>query len=595
MRLSKSFVPTLKEVPADAQVVSHQLLVRGGFIRQLSAGIYSMLPLGQRSILKITEIVRAEMNAIGAQEFYLPALSPRELWEESGRWSVMGDNMFRLKDRKGGDFCLAMTHEEVFTFIARTELRSYRQLPQSWYQIQTKFRDEARPKSGLLRVRQFTMKDSYSFDLTRDGLDASFESHRGAYEKIFGRCGLKTVQVDAHSGAMGGSGSTEFMVRTDAGEDLIASCEACGYAANTEKATSEIETENRYANELALEEFATPGVVTIEALQRQPYGVGARQQLKTLVYMADEKLVIAVLRGDDQLNEAKLQTATGAANIRPAHPEEIEKAMGAKPGSLGAVTASPAFEAAAAREGKIILSGTGQNVRTLIDSRLRGLSGMVTGANKNGFHLRNVNVQRDIVGAEFHDLRSVIEGEGCPKCGKPLQVGKALEVGHIFKLGTRYSESMGAKVLDESGKEIAIIMGSYGIGVERILAGAVELHHDADGIRWPMSIAPLHLSLLPLQMQDEQVRGAAEQLYAELTAAGVEVLLDDRDERAGVKFKDADLIGLPLRIAVGKKGLAEGKVEWKVRGEKDVTLIPLAEMVAKAKAEVLARGGKLSI
>ncbi len=580
MRLSKSFVPTLKEVPTDAQVVSHQLLVRGGFIRQLSAGIYSMLPLAQRALLKITEIVRSEMNAIGAQEFYLPALSPREIWEESGRWSVMGDNMFRLKDRKGADFCLAMTHEEVFTFIARTELRSYRQLPQSWYQIQTKFRDEARPKSGLLRVRQFTMKDSYSFDLTREGLDASFEAHRHAYEKIFGRCGLQTVQVDAHSGAMGGSGSTEFMVRTDAGEDLIASCSDCGYAANTEKATSKIETPDVYAAPdgalLPLEEFATPGVVTIEALQRQPYGHGARKQLKSLVYVGDGKPLVAIIRGDDQLNEAKLQTASGASEVRPAHPEEIVKWMGAKPGSLGGIGLNT------------------NDLRVFIDARLAGLSGMVTGANKDGFHLRNVSVVRDLKHATSFDLRQVLEGEGCPKCGKALVVGKALEVGHIFKLGTRYSESMGAKVLDEAGKEQPIIMGSYGIGVERILAGAVELHHDADGIRWPMSIAPFHLALLPLQMQDEEVRNAAETLYRELTAAGVEVLLDDRDERAGVKFKDADLVGLPVRLAVGKKGLAEGKIEWKVRGEKEVALVPLAEVVAKAKAAVIAGGGKLA-
>src|SRR5712692_79372 len=340
MRTSRSFVPTLKETPADAQVTSHQLLVRAGFIRQLAAGIYSILPLAQRSLLKITGIIREEMDAIGGQEFYLPALNPREIWEESGRWTVMGENMFRLKDRKGADLCLAMTHEEVFTVLARAELRSYRQLPQSWYQIQTKFRDEPRPKSGLLRVRQFTMKDSYSFDLDRKGLDASFESHREAYVKIFGRCGLKTVQVDAHSGAMGGSGSTEFMVPTDAGEDLIASCESCGYAANLEKAESRVETTGKYQAAGAspsLEEFATPGVLTIEALSRPPYGVAADQQLKTLIYVGDDKLLAAIVRGDDQLNEAKLQTASGAQVLRPAHPEEIQKWLGAKPGSLGGV------------------------------------------------------------------------------------------------------------------------------------------------------------------------------------------------------------------------------------------------------------------
>src|SRR3982751_442231 len=570
MRMSKSFVPTLKENPADATVASHQLLVRAGFIRQLAAGIYSILPLAQRSLLKIARIIREEMDSIGGQEFYLPALNPREVWEESGRWTVMGENMFRLKDRKGADLCLAMTHEEIFTVIARAELRSYRQLPQTWYQIQTKFRDEPRPKSGLLRVRQFTMKDSYSFDLDRAGLDKSFEDHRQAYVRIFGRCGLKTVQVDAHSGAMGGSGSTEFMVRTDAGEDLIASCEKCGYAANTEKAESRVETPDKYkaaGASAATEEFATPGVLTIDALSAKPYGVPADQQLKTLVYVGDEKPLVAIVRGDDQLNEAKLQTASGTSVLRPAHPEEIQRLLGAKPGSLGGLGV--------------------KNARVFVDLRLAGLSGLVTGANKDGFHLRNVSVPRDLAHATSADLRTVSAGEGCPRCGAPLAVGKALEVGHIFKLGTRYSESMGARVLDESGKEVPIVMGSYGIGIERILAGAVELHHDADGIRMPMAIAPFHLALLPLQMQDAAVREAAEKLYAELTAAGVEVLLDDRDERAGVKFKDADLIGLPLRIAIGKKGLAEGKVEWKPRASAQVELIKAAEIATKARAAVL--------
>jgi prolyl-tRNA synthetase len=580
MRMSKSFTPTLKEVPADAIVASHQLLVRAGYVRQLSAGIYSILPLGQRSLLKITEIVREEMNGIGAQEFYLPALNPREVWEESGRWTVMGENMFRLKDRKGADLCLAMTHEEIFTVLARAELRSYRQLPQVWYQIQTKFRDEPRPKSGLLRVRQFTMKDSYSFDLDRPGLDQAFEAHRAAYVRIFGRCGLKTIQVDAHSGAMGGSGSTEFMVATEAGEDLIASCEKCGYAANTEKAESKVDTPDRYkaaGESPALEEFPTPGVVTIDALSAKPYGVAADQQLKTLVYVGDDKPLIAIVRGDDQLNEAKLQTASGASVLRPAQAEEIQGWMGAKPGSLGGVG----------------LSGK-KNLRVFLDRRLVGLSGLVTGANKDGFHLRNVSVPRDLAHATVADLRTVNAGEGCPRCGNPLTVGKALEVGHIFKLGTRYSETMGARVLDEAGKEVPIIMGSYGIGIERILAGAVELHHDGDGIRMPMAIAPFHVALLPLQMQDAQVREAAEKLYRDLVSAGVEVLLDDRDDRAGVKFKDADLIGLPVRIALGKKGLADGKAEWKPRGAAQVEMVALADVVAKAQHAVREGGGRLS-
>ena len=576
MRMSRSFFPTLKEVPADATVASHQLLVRAGFVRQLAAGIYSVLPLAQRSLLKITAIIREEMSAIGGQEFYLPALNPREVWEESGRWSVMGENMFRLKDRKGADLCLAMTHEEVFTVLARGELRSYRQLPQTWYQIQTKFRDEPRPKSGLLRVRQFTMKDSYSFDIDQKGLDQAFESHRQAYVKIFGRCGLKTIQVDAHSGAMGGSGSTEFMVPTDAGEDLIANCESCGYSANTEKASSQIATADTYKPAGAtpeLETFPTPGVVTIDALAASPYNVKADQQLKTLIYVADEKPVIAIVRGDDQLNEAKLQTATSAQILRPAHAEEIQRWLGAKPGSLGGVGIAE------------------KKIPVFLDSRLTGLSGMVTGANKEGFHYRNVSVPRDLQHATAVDLRTINAGEGCPKCGKPLVVGKALEVGHIFKLGTRYSESMGARVLDDTGRETPLVMGSYGIGVERILAAAVELHHDQDGIRWPMSIAPFQVAILPLQMNDTAVRETAEKVYAELVAAGIETLLDDRDERAGVKFKDADLIGLPIRLALGKKGLAEGKLEWKLRlPGAQVELVPLGEVVARVQAAV--RAGK---
>ena len=578
MRISHSFVPTLKEIPADAQVPSHQLLVRAGFIRQLAAGIYSILPLAQRSLLKITQIVREEMDTIGGQEFYLPALNPREIWEESGRWTVMGENMFRLKDRKGADLCLAMTHEEVFTTLAAAELRSYRQLPQVWYQIQTKFRDEPRPKSGLLRVRQFTMKDSYSFDLNREGLDKSFEAHRQTYVKIFGRCGLPTVQVEAHSGAMGGSGSTEFMVLTDAGEDVIASCEGCGYAANTEKAESRVDTPDQYkpVGSPPPEEFPTPGVLTIEALEQAPYHVQANQQLKTLVYVGDDQLLVAIVRGDDQLNEAKLQTAAGASVLRPASAEEIRDRLGALPGSLGGIGLA------------------GKKMRVFLDRRLVGLSGLVTGANKDGFHLRNVSVQRDLAHAEVADLRTIQAGEGCPRCGKLLALRKALEVGHIFKLGTRYSEKMGARVLDETGREVPIVMGSYGIGIERILAAAVELHHDSDGIIWPMSIAPAHVALLPLQMQQADVRDAAELLYRVLQAAGVEVLYDDRDERPGVKFKDADLIGLPLRISVGKKALVEGKIEWKPRGSTQAELVAVKEVVKKATEAVREGGGRLS-
>jgi prolyl-tRNA synthetase len=568
VRLSKAFVPTLKEAPADSQVASHRLLVRAGFIRQLGAGIYDYLPLAKRSLAKIEAIVRQEMDAVGGQEFFLPALHPAEIWKESGRWEVMGDNMFRLKDRKGGDYALGMTHEEIFTAIARDELRSYRQLPQVWYQIQTKFRDEPRPKSGLLRVRQFTMKDAYTFDVDRAGLDRSYEDQRQAYEKIFTRCGLSFVAVQAHSGAMGGSESSEFMVRTDAGEDLVAACPKCRYAANTETATSRLPQEADGAGLPRPEKFATPGVLTIEALAAKPYGVAARRQLKTLVYMADEKPVVAIVRGDQELNEAKLQTATGAQVVRPARAEEIPPLLGAHAGSLGGVGFSRA--------------------PVVVDPSLAERRDMVTGANEDGFHLRGVDVRRDVLfgpHARLADLRTVQPGEGCPRCDGTLDVFKALEVGHIFKLGTKYSESMKATVLDADGKQVPIVMGSYGIGVERIMAAAIELHHDENGIRWPMAIAPYHAVVLTLGPEPE-LRKAADELADALAAAGVEVLYDDRDERAGVKFKDADLVGLPIRIAVGKKGLAEGKAEWKLRGEKQVELVPLGEVAAKAAAAV---------
>jgi prolyl-tRNA synthetase len=568
VRLSKAFVPTLKEAPADAQVPSHKLLVRAGFIRQLGAGIYDYLPLAKRTLAKIETIVREEMDAVGGQEFFLPALHPAEIWKESGRWEVMGDNMFRLKDRKGGDYGLGMTHEEIFTAIARDELRSYRQLPQVWYQIQTKFRDEPRPKSGLLRVRQFTMKDAYTFDVDRAGLDRSYEDQRVAYEKIFTRCGLDYVAVQAHSGAMGGSESSEFMVRTEAGEDLVAACPKCRYAANTETATSRLAVEQDGPGLPAPEKFATPGVVTIEALEQKPHGVPARRQLKTLVYVADEKLVVAVVRGDQELNEAKLQTATGAQVIRPAHPEEIPPLMGARPGSLGAVRFTKA--------------------PVLVDPSVADRKDMVTGANEDGFHVRGVDVRRDVLTgphARLAELRTVKAGEGCPRCDGTLDVFKALEVGHIFKLGTKYSESMKASVLDADGKAVPIVMGSYGIGVERIMAAAIELRHDEFGIRWPMSIAPYQATVLTLGPEPE-LRKAADELADALAAAGVEVLYDDRDERAGVKFKDADLVGIPIRIAVGKKGLAEGKAEWKLRGSKQVELVPLGEVAARAAAAI---------
>ena len=563
-RFSRLFIPTLKEAPADAQVVSHKLLVRAGFIRQLGSGIYDYLPLAKRTLTRIEAIIREEMASIGAQEFHLPALHPAEIWKESGRWEVMGDSMFRLRDRKQAEYCLGMTHEEIFTAIARDELRSYRQLPQTWYQIQTKFRDEARPKSGLLRVRQFTMKDAYSLDVDLAGLDRSYEAERLAYERIFGRCGLEFVIVQAHSGAMGGTGSQEFMVRTDAGEDLVAACPACRYAANTETATSRIPPERDLPAPAAPERFATPGVVTIEALAQPPYSVPARQQLKTLVVAADDQLVLAVVRGDHELNEAKLQTATGASVVRPARPEEIPPLLGAHAGSLGAV----AFTRAA----------------VFVDAALAGRTNMVTGANQDGFHLRGVDVRRDLLAhGKLAELRTVQAGEGCPRCEGTLDVFKALEVGHIFKLGTKYSVAMKAHVLTADGTETPIVMGSYGIGVERIMAAAIELHHDAGGIVWPLSIAPYHATVLTLGREPELAR-AAEEACAALAAAGADVLYDDRDERPGVKFKDADLIGIPIRIAVGKRGLADGKLEWKLRREGQVEMVALGEVAARVAA-----------
>src|SRR5262245_59804742 len=583
MRWSQYFIPTLREDPADAEVVSHKLLLRAGLIRQLGAGIYSYLPLAQRSILKISEIIRQEMKAVGGQEFYLPALNPAEIWKESGRWTVMGDNMFRMKDRKGADLCLGMTHEEVFTDIARNELRSYKQLPQVWYQIQTKFRDEPRPKSGLLRVRQFTMKDAYTFDIDFAGLDKAFEDQRRAYCRIYDRCGLRYVIVEADTGAMGGSASNEIMVYTNAGEDMVASCPECGYAANTEKAHSripEIVDENADA---PFEKFPTPGVRTIEDLVTFPGGAAAERQIKTLVYVAvSEKLkqesaqiILALLRGDHPLNDAKLASAVGAmlrsegaelTQVRAAHPEEILEAMGAHAGSLGAVGLT--------------------RYKILADNALRGRANMTTGANVDDHHLRGVNIARDIKGAEWVDLRTVAEGEGCPKCDGVLRVAKALEVGHIFKLGTKYSVSMGASVLNADGKEVPVVMGSYGIGVERVLASAIELYNDEAGIIFPITIAPFQVVVTPLNVKDADLKATADRVYEELNKSGVEVLYDDRDERAGVKLNDADLVGFPFQIRIGPKKLKEGKVEFYDRATRQSEDVSADEAVGTAQRRI---------
>jgi prolyl-tRNA synthetase len=583
MRWSQYFVPTLREDPADAEVVSHKLLLRAGLIRQLGAGIYSYLPLAQRSILKISEIIRQEMNAVGGQEFYLPALNPAEIWKESGRWTVMGDNMFRLKDRKGADLCLGMTHEEVFTDIARNELRSYKQLPQVWYQIQTKFRDEPRPKSGLLRVRQFTMKDAYTFDVDFAGLDKAFEDQRSAYCRIYDRCGLQYVIVEADTGAMGGSASNEFMVYTNAGEDMVASCAKCGYAANTEKAQSRIPEIIDENPEAPVEKFPTPGVRTIDDLVAVPGGAAAERQIKTLVYVAvsekgkqeSAEIILALLRGDHPLNEAKLASAVGAllraegaelTQLRPGHAEEIFEAMGAHAGSLGAVGVT--------------------RYKILADNALQRRANMTTGANVDDHHLRGVDLARDIKNVQWVDLRTVAEGESCPKCDGVLRVAKALEVGHIFKLGTKYSVSMGATVLNADGKEVPIVMGSYGIGVERVLASAIELNNDEAGIIFPMTIAPFQVVVSPLNVKDAELKATADRIYEELNRTGVEVLYDDRDERAGVKLNDADLVGFPFQIRIGPKKLKEGKVEFYDRSTRASEDVAVGDAVELAKARI---------
>ena len=584
-RWSKLFIPTLREAPADAEVASHKLLLRSGYVRQLGAGIYSYLPLGHRSVNKIVAIVREEMDRIG-QEFFLPALNPREIWEASGRWAAMGENMFRLKDRKGAELCLAMTHEEVMTDIARKELRSYKQLPQIWYQIQTKFRDEPRPKSGLLRVRQFLMKDAYSFDIDAAGLDRSFALHDETYRRIFTRCGLKFVAVEADSGAMGGSQSQEFMVYTDAGEDLIASCPVCGYAANIEKATSRLEavTDLVATGDGAPELVHTPNQRTIEEVAAF-LGVQQSQQIKTMAYMAEYAPaagakgvataipVVVFLRGDHQVNEAKLASVLTGGVLRPMHEHEITQHFNAPAGYLGPLGL------------KASNTTPGDHLTIILDNALSGRANFIAGANKQEYHLRNVTPHRDFEPTTVADIRNAAEGELCPTpgCEGHLKVAKAVEIGHIFKLGYKYSESMGARVLDPNGKEVTLIMGSYGIGIERILTSAIEQSHDANGFWLPASIAPFEVVVTVTNTTDAALLAAGEKIAAELETAGFDVLFDDRDERAGVKFKDADLIGIPYRINVGKK-VAEARVELVNRCTASSQDVPISEVVAQLTA-----------
>jgi prolyl-tRNA synthetase len=584
-RWSKLFIPTLREAPADAEVASHKFLLRAGYIRQLGAGIYNYLFLGQRSLNKIIGIVREEMDEIG-QEFFLPSILPREPWDQSGRWTGMGDNMFRLKDRKGADLCLGMTHEEIMTTIAKSELRSYKQLPQIWYQIQTKFRDEPRPKSGLLRVRQFTMKDAYSFDIDKAGLDKSFELHDATYRKIFTRCGLKFVAVEADSGSMGGSQSQEFMVYTDAGEDLIASCPVCGYAANLEKATSVLPpvTELEPTGNGMPELIHTPGMGAIADIAAF-LKMAESSDIKCVAYMALKRGaagkpdtwqgVAAFLRGDHQVNETKLLGTVKGAELRTMQAEELETYFNGPAGFLGPVGLK--HDAKPLEEGLTVV----------VDKSLEGRMNMVCGANKLDYHQRNVVPGRDFTWTLAADIRSVNEGENCPKdgCTGKLVVGKAVEIGHIFKLGYKYSESMGARVLDVNGKEVTPIMGSYGIGIERILTAAIEQSNDKNGFWLPASIAPFTVVVTVTNIADALLRETGEKLAAELTAAGLDVLLDDRDERAGVKFKDADLVGIPYRINVGKKAAA-GQVELVTRATSTSVDVAIGEVVALVKERV---------
>ena len=587
-RWSKLFIPTLREAPADAEVASHKFLLRAGYIRQLGAGIYNYLPLGQRSLNKIIGIVREEMDKIG-QEFYLPAIHPRELWEQSGRWTGMGDNMFRLKDRKGADLCLGMTHEEIMTSMARSELRSYKQLPQIWYQIQNKFRDEPRPKAGLLRVRQFTMKDSYSFDLDEAGLDKSYDLHDAAYRAIFTRCGLKFVAVEADSGAMGGSRSQEFMVYTAAGEDLIASCPVCGYAANLEKATSRLDPVNEMEpmGDGTPKLVYTPGCAAISDVA-EFFKISPASDIKCVAYMAQKRGVggkpdtwhgvATFLRGDHQVNETKLLGAVGAADLRTMQAEELAKFFNGPAGFLGPVGLK--------HNEKPLEDG----LTVVVDKSLEGRKNLVAGANKLDYHLRNVVPGRDFTWTLSAEIRSVNEGEACPQggpdgaaCTGALVVGKAVEVGHIFKLGDRYTKSMGARVLDPNGKEVTPIMGCYGIGIERILTAAIEQSNDKNGFWLPASIAPFTVVVTVTNASDAALAATGESLAAELEAAGLDVLLDDRDERAGVKFKDADLVGIPCRINVGKKA-AGGVVELVTRATSTSVDVALTDIVSLVKS-----------
>jgi prolyl-tRNA synthetase len=556
MRHSNYFIPTYKEVPAEAEVISHQLMLRAGMIRKLTSGIYTFLPAGLRSVRKVENIVRQEMNRAGAIEVLMPAVQPAELWKESGRWDFYGKELLRFKDRHNHDACIGPTHEEVITDLVRREIHSYKQLPVNFYQIQTKFRDEIRPRFGVMRCREFIMKDAYSFDVDEAGADRSYETMYEAYTRIFRRCGLRFRAVEADSGSIGGSFSHEFMVLSDTGEDEILNCTKCAFAANLEKAEVRDQTG---ATDLAsqrlepLQDIETPNIRTIDELSAF-LSVRPDQIVKTLIFNADGNVVAALIRGDHEVNEVKLKNLLGADLIELADPNLVAEVTGAPMGFAGPV---------------------GLNVKIIADYAIRDMVNFITGGNKVDLHLKNVNVGRDFNLDQFADLRMIAKGDKCPRCGGNLNFGRGIEVGHVFKLGTKYSNAMQAFYLDEQGEEKLLFMGCYGIGVARTVAAAIEQNHDQDGMILPMPIAPFEVVILPLQMYQGNVVSAAEKIYKELLDHGIDVLLDDRDVRPGVKFKDADLLGTPLRVTLSEKTVKENNLEIKVRSEKTASLIAL--------------------
>jgi prolyl-tRNA synthetase len=540
MKLSKSFIPTLKEVPSDAIVASHILMLRSGMIRMISAGIYSFLPLGYKVIRKISEIIREEMNAIGGQEFHLPALNPREIWEQSNRVEAFGDALFHIKNR---DYVLAPTHEEIMAYLAKNVLKSYKEMPQIWYQIQTKFRNEPRPRSGVIRSRQFLMKDSYTFDTSFENLDNSYNLHDKAYRKIFDRCELDYFVVGASSGAMGGSGSEEFMVKSEAGEDTVAYCDNCKYAANVEVAQSQLEPKKRDEKSEDLKKIHTPNVKSIDELCKF-LKIDETQCAKSRVYIHNSKPVLVLILGNDEVNEAKLEKEIGG-KIRAAQTEELMQLTGSDAGSIGPI---------------------GFRGRIIADLRLKDANNLYSGANENDYHLGGIDLKRDVKEIEYFDLRTITAGENCPRCGNKLDVFSAIELGHIFKLGIKYSVAFGVNFLDENTLAHPVVMGSYGIGVERVLACFIEQHHDENGIIWTKILAPFMVHLIGLNMKKDVVASASEKIYNDLKEAGIDVLFDDRtDAQAGFKFNDADLMGMPIQIIVGEKNLKENMVEFKIR------------------------------